>query len=204
MAFSIGSTVDRINGIAVAELPVGKWVLFGAGLGLSTAVINAMKVANVQSYLSGPGLAYALKKVPMLRNFLGNTLSEVVAISAGTVMLDDQLQLSHRIREGIASAADALGVSKVKTIQIQYGPEVDLDKMLTDLQAAISELDTAKAAAGSTPTTGPTNWLGEIPSIGAGMPQFAIPEYAGPSSLGSIPAGEGYNSVEDIVSRIAF
>lgn len=199
MPFSLAPTVSRIDAVSVAELPVGKWALFGLGLGVSTAVINALKVADIKSYFSGPGLAYAVKKVGMVRTFLGDTLTQVIAISAGTAMLEDQFQMSDKIRKGIASAAGAIGLAdERKKLEIQYGPDVDLDALIVDLQEASAAL---KAAGGGT-TTGP--WLGEIGQIPAFAPMPAIPQTAGPSRMGGMPAGPEYSEVESILSQIAF
>ena len=205
MAFSLAPTIGAVDRVAPAGIPLGKSVLFGVGLGLSTAVINALKVAGLESYLTGPGLAYLIKRVAPVRGFLGDTLTEVVAIAAGTAALDDQLNkvwpggITGGVRKAIADGAGALGLADdVKKAEIQYGSADDVQAMIDDLNEALTAL---KGAVAGTPSA---QWLGELQPVAPAPNVSAIPQRASRSNLEGMPAGEEYEEVENIVSQIAF
>jgi hypothetical protein len=119
MAINVGPSIDRINNMEAIGLPLGKWLLFGVGLGVSSAVISTAQGFGVKPYLSGPGFALLLKKFPAIRGLLGNTMTEILAITAGTTALEETFGIQAKTKGGIRKIVSY--VSPGAAAQIQGG-----------------------------------------------------------------------------------
>lgn len=202
MAFSIAPTIDRVAQTEVMGIPVGKMVLFGAGMGISAALINGAKVANLKPYIAGPALALAALKFRPVGNALGGTLSEVLAITGMVVAAEEQFHFQGYVKYYLARAFDSLGGSEETAAEIAGMSQQEYNISTT----------TGKPAFAGAP--------GSMSNGSLGMPDLSMPDLSMPDlavlpappqeaierapDLGSIPAGKGYSRVEDRLSRINF
>lgn len=191
MAFSIASSVDRIDNVRAMDLPVGKWLLFGVGLGLASGVVAITKVAMkpttgetgaLPAIAGGVGLAVLAKKVPMVRNFMGDKFAEMLAVAGGVAALEDAktLDLSYRVKDVIARIAIAVGAGKESK-----------DDYYRDITGRLP-----KTAFKGVSHYGSAPFLGELPVVPMSLPSTAA------APLESIPAGRGYYNVQDRLSMI--
>mgnify|MGYP000622018507 CR=1 FL=1 len=126
---------DRVASLRVAELPVGKALLWlttvGTAKGISDIVASRWpSIAKYAGVLTGAGLGLVCKKIGPVRRFLGETGAEAFALggmaSAITSLYDVEGKLQSFIaaKGGAAVTPSAVTPPKPETLEVTAGPEI--------------------------------------------------------------------------------
>lgn len=114
----LGPWIDRIADTRVADVPVGKGFLYTLTLGILDGIVGPLEAINVNPIISGGAVAWVVRNLKPVRNFLGNTGAEVFAISAIRTALDHQFDLSQTVRSQTRNLMFKLG-AKQKGVAVE-------------------------------------------------------------------------------------
>ena len=104
---AVSNIIDRVSNMRVLDMPVGKAALIlasiGVGKGLTDVVASRWpQQAKWAGLIAGGGLAYAVRKIGAIRNFLGDTGSEALAIGGMCAAILSFYDIQGRIEGFIA------------------------------------------------------------------------------------------------------
>jgi len=110
---TIGGMVDKVAGLKVADLPIGKALLvlsaIGVGKGVSDIVWQKWPAASKYAgIVAGGGLALAVKKIGPVRRFLGETGAETLAIGGISAAILSLYDVQGHVEEYISRIGGAI------------------------------------------------------------------------------------------------
>jgi len=122
---TLEGSISKLAAVRPMDIPVGKMLLYGVSEGISTGVVETASALNLEAYYSAPGLIALVRLVPAVRKFLGETLSEVLSVTTGSVLLnhsDAGVMLNNRVRDMVQDAARALGLLEKENQPVEAPP----------------------------------------------------------------------------------
>ena len=106
----LGPTIDRIAGIKFQDVSIGKSLLYFLGLEFAKVFTASLQKFKVPALATGAGMAYAVRKVGVVRRLLGETGSDVVSITMLAGGADEQFGLGEKVDSAVAKLAISTGV----------------------------------------------------------------------------------------------
>ena len=83
MAGAVDNTIRRMVDMRFGDIPVGKGFVYAAALGISDVIVGLLKkMVPGLDIVAAPGAAWAVRNIGVIRDFLGEDGSEVVATTA--------------------------------------------------------------------------------------------------------------------------
>jgi len=111
----LGNVIDRVAGVRVFDVPIGKALLIltsiGVGKGVSDIVYSKWPTAGrYAGLIAGGGLAVACKKIGAVRRFLGETGAETLAIGGASAAILSLYDVQGWVESKLAGIAPATPV----------------------------------------------------------------------------------------------
>ena len=144
---------DRVASLRVAELPVGKALLWlttvGTAKGISDIVASRWpSVAKYAGVLTGAGLGLACKKIGPVRRFLGETGAEAFALGGMASAITSLYDVEGKLQSYLAAKGGAAvtPVTPPETLEVTAGPEVGSPEVGSPEEVYVSDVARRLAA----------------------------------------------------------
>ena len=145
--------IDRVASLRVAELPVGKALLWLTAVGVAKGVsdIVASRWPTVSRYagvLTGAGLGLACKKIGPVRRFLGETGAEAFALGGMASAITSLYDVEGKLQSYLAAKGGAAvtPVTPPETLEVTAGPEVGSPEVGSPEEVYVSDVARRLAA----------------------------------------------------------
>jgi len=92
--------IDKIMGVEVLKMPVGKAFLLTAAFGMAnglSSTLDRMIGGRLPAIAVQAGVAAALENIAPIKRFLGSDLTDLISVAALTAGIDNQFSISGTI-----------------------------------------------------------------------------------------------------------
>lgn len=116
---AIENITGKVGDFKLMNIPLGQAMLLLAGLGLNDIMVPMLTNVLKMPILSGAAIS-VVTKLPIVENFIGPTLADVLAATAIATGIDEQIQLRSRTKNLVAGLIGKIGVP-VATAGVNLG-----------------------------------------------------------------------------------